>query len=340
LITVKQVSIKDVARRAEVSYAIASAVLNGRDKQLAVDEAVTRRVRHVVQELGYVPNAIATSLRSGKSRTIALVVDDISSPVFSCVAAIIEAEARKFNYAVICCSTGKHLESGRKVLRLLEQQHIDGYIIVPFKELGPDIQALQKSRKPVVLVNHYVKTASPVAYVITDEYADIYEGVRFLSGKGYRRIGLITEEPESPLHINGYKDALHAEKIPFYRKFVKKLSGNLADKELEFQILQFLRSHRELEALLLVRERVALTGLNVLKSLKLNVPRDMAVLCYADHLLFSLYDPAISVIRPPVEEMALHAIQLLIRQLSDPGHVPGAAHRFALRSRLIVRESA
>lgn len=336
----KKVSIKDVARRAEVSYSIASAVLNGRDKQLSIDESVTSRVRRVVKELGYVPNPIATSLKSGKSRTIALVVDDISSPVFSCVAGIIESEARKFNYAVICCSTGKHAESGRKVLRLLEQRHIDGYIIVPFKELGPDIQALQKSRKPVVLVNHYLKTPSPIAYVITDEYADIFEGVRFLAGKGYSRIALITDEPDPLLLINGYKDALNAEGLPFARKYIKKLSLDLSDRERETQILHYLRSHRDLEALLLVRERLALSGLNVLKFLKMNVPADMAVLCYADHLLFSLHEPAISVIRPPVEEMALHAIQLLIRQLSDPGHVPGAAHRYALRSRLIVRESA
>jgi LacI family transcriptional regulator len=337
---VKKVSIKDVARRAEVSYSIASAVLNGRDKQLSIDETISRKVRHVVKELGYVPNPMASSLKSGKSRTIALVVDDISSPVFSCVAGIIESEARKFNYAVICCSTGKHPESGRKVLRLLEQRHIDGYIIVPFKELGPDIQALQKSHKPVVLVNHYLKTPSPIAYVITDEYADIFEGVRFLAGKGYKRIGLVTEESDPVPHVNGYKDALHAENVPFARKYIKKLPFDLTDKERESHILQFLRTHRELEALLLVRERLALAGLNVLKFLKMNVPTDMAVLCYADHLLFSLHEPAISVIRPPVEEMALHAIQLLIRQLSDPGHVPGAAHRFALRSRLIVRESA
>ena len=338
--TVKKVSIKDVARRAEVSYAIASAILNGRDKQLSIDDSIARKVKHVVKELGYVPNPIATSLKSGKSRTIALVVDDISSPIFSVVAGIIESEARKFNYAVICCSTAKHPESGRRVLRLLEQRHIDGYIIVPFKELGPDIQSLQKSRKPVVLVNHYVKTPSPIAYVITDEYADIFEGVRFLAGKGYKRIALITEESDPQLQINGYKDALHTEDIPFARKYVKKLALGLTDKAREANILHFLRTHREVEALLLVQEGVALAGLNVLKFLKMNVPGDVAVLCYADHLLFSLHDPAISVMRPPVEEMALHAIQLLIRQLSDPGHIPGEAHRYALRSRLIIRESA
>ena len=335
----KKVSIKDVARHAEVSYAIASAVLNGR-RRLTIDEGTVARVQHTVKELGYVPNPIATSLKSGKSRTIALVVDDLSNPIFATLAGIIESEARKFNYAVICCSTGRRAEGGRKVLHLLEQRHVDGYIIVPFKEMGPDIQALQKSRKPVVLVNHYIKTPSPIAYVITDEYADIYEGVHFLTTKGYHRIGLITEELDSLPHINGYKDALHAGKIPFSRKYIKKVPPDLTETEWEEEIQHFLRTHRDLEALLLVKESVALCGLNVLKFLRISVPEDMAVLCYADHILFRLHNPSISIIRPPLEEMALHAIQLLIRQLSDPGHVPGAAHRFSLRSRLIVRESA
>lgn len=286
--------------------------------------------------MGYTPNAIATSLKSGKSRTIALVVEDISSPLFAGLAGIIEAEARKFNYAVICCSTGNQPEAGRKVLRLLEQRHIDGYIIVPNKQLGPDIQSLQKSHKPVVLVNQYVKTPSPIAYVITDEYADIYEGVRFLVSRGYRRIGLMTEGEETGQRLNGYKDALHAVDLPFSRKYVAKVKPS---DGLEDQMRQYLVGRRDLEALLLVGERIALTGLQLLKFLRINVPEDLAVLCYADHLLLRLHEPAITVIRPPLEEMALHAIQLLIRQLSDPGHVPGAAYRYALRSRLIVRES-
>jgi LacI family transcriptional regulator len=336
---VKKVSIKDVARHAEVSYTIASAVLGERHRKLAIDEEVARHVQRIAKELGYTPNPIATSLKSGKSRTIAFIVDDISSPLFGGLAGIIEAEARKFNYAVICCSTGNSPESGRRVLRMLEQRHIDGYIIVPCKELRPEIQSLQKSRKPVVLVNQYVKTPSPIAYVITDEYADIYEGVRFLVSRGYRRIGLLTEGEDAQLQFNGYKDALHAVNLTYTRKYVSKVRAGIPEEELNNHIRQFLVDHQDMEALLLVGERIALTGLQTLKSLRINVPEDMAVLCYADHLLLKLHEPAITVIRPPLEEMALHAIQLLIRQLSDPGHVPGAAYRFALRSRLIVRES-
>ena len=335
----KKVSIKDVARHAEVSYTTASAVLGERYKQLAIDDDIVRKVQHVGKQLGYVPNPIATSLKSGKTRTIALVVDDFASPIFSGVAGIIEAEARKFNYAVICCSTGKHPESGRRVLRLLEQRHVDGYIIAPFKELSPNIQALVKSRKPVVLVQSSIKTPSPIACVITDEYADIYEGVRFLAARGYKRIGLVTEDTESVAQVNGYKDALTGAGTPFARKYVKKIKAG-TDREIETQIRQFLHGHRDLQALLFVREKIALTGLHLLKTLRIDVPRDLAILCYADHLLFRLHEPGITVIRPPVEEMALHAIQLLIRQLSDPGHVPGASYRYALRSRLIVRESA
>ncbi len=323
-----------------MSYANASAVLNGKVKQLSIDEEIIKRVQQVAKDLGYIPNPIATSLKSGKSRTIALVVDDISSPIFSGVAGIIEAEARKFNYAVICCSTGKHPESGKKVLRLLEQRHIDGYIIVPFKELVEDIQALQKSQKPVVLVNQYIKTPSPIAYVITDEYADIHEGVLFLASKGYERIGLITVEEESTYQLNGYRDALHTTKLPFRKKYMKRLPGGLEEAEMERQIRQFLKTVKDLQALLLVSEKIAITGLNALKALQIQVPEDMAVLCYADHLLFQLHEPSISIMRPPVEEMALHAIQLLIRQLSDPAHVPSATHRYALRSRLIIRDSA
>lgn len=332
----KKVSIKDVARHAEVSYAVASAILGDRYRKLAIDEDVVRHVQKVARDMGYTPNAIATSLKSGKSRTIALVVEDISSPLFAGLAGIIEAEARKFNYAVICCSTGDQPESGRKVIRLLEQRHIDGYIIVPNKQLGPEIQSLQKSHKPVVLVNQYVKTPSPIAYVITDEYADIYEGVRFLVSRGYRRIGLMTEGEETQQRLNGYKDALHAVDLPFSRKYVARIK---ASDDVEDRMREYLLGRRDLEALLLVGERIALCGLQLLKFLRINVPEDLAVLCYADHLLLRLHEPAITVIRPPLEEMALHAIQLLIRQLSDPGHVPGAAYRYALRSRLIVRES-
>jgi DNA-binding LacI/PurR family transcriptional regulator len=174
-------TIRDVAQLAGVSTMTVSRVIN---RSGYASEAVRRRVDRAVAELGYVPNAVARQLRSKRTRTIALVVSDITNPFFTVVARGVEDAARGRDHAVIFVNTDESQTLENDYLRILMGRRVDGVLLVPAGNSAEPFRLLRSQKIPVVVLDRRVQVRQ-VDEVRCDSEAGAYALVGHLIGLGH-----------------------------------------------------------------------------------------------------------------------------------------------------------
>src|ERR1700712_1223271 len=187
----KRLSIVDIANKLNISKTTVSFILNGRAKEKRISEELVERVLKFVKEVGYKPNSLAKSLRTGKSHIIGLMVENIADPFFANIARYIEDEAYKNGYRIIYCSTDNDAEKTRDLIGMFRDRHVDGYIIAPPLGVEEDIDELLKDGLPVVLFDRYLKGID-CSYVVTDNLDSTYTATEYLVEQGYKKIAFIT----------------------------------------------------------------------------------------------------------------------------------------------------
>src|SRR3990167_10255006 len=138
----KITTIRDIAKAADVSVTTVSFVLNDKGEKMGISTEVIKKVIKVAAEMKYKPNMIASSLRTGKTRSIGLIVEDISNQFFSELARVIEREAIQLNYRVFYCSTGGDDARAHELVNSLLQANVDGFIITPTETMKATIDRL------------------------------------------------------------------------------------------------------------------------------------------------------------------------------------------------------
>ena len=181
----KKVSLKDIAEAAGVSTALVSFVLNGKKKEYRVGEETAKRILKIAQEMNYQPNIAAKSLRSGRTKTIGVVVSDISNPFFSQLARILEDEATKRGYTVLFGSSDEDTEKMDRVVSNLINKGVDGLIIVPCENSEKSIGSLVDNNVPIVLFDRYFPEIN-VSYVALNNCNATYIATKYLLDSGYK----------------------------------------------------------------------------------------------------------------------------------------------------------
>lgn len=340
----KKVSISDIARKAGVSVSTVSFVMNDKAVKMRISREVIEKVENVAREMGYRPNQLARGLRTGKTKTIGLIVENISNAFFAAMAKTIEDEAKKYDYKVVYCSTDNDETKARELISMLSQRQVDGYIITPTLNLAEDIRRLQAENKPVVLIDRYFPEHEEIPSVLVDNYAGVAEGMEFLIGKGYQNIGLVTIEVDmAHMHdrLQAYYDTLRKHDIPQNPRLVKQVPyGYVHEAALE-EIENFLTGDgKDCDALFFLTNYLGVLGIETTKKLKIRIPEDMAFLCFDDNDIFRLYTPTISVIRQPICEIGQQAMAALIERLKHTGtEVPLENTPVKLAAELVPRGS-
>ncbi|HEV3327538.1 MAG TPA: LacI family DNA-binding transcriptional regulator [Puia sp.] len=340
----KKVSISDIARKAGVSVSTVSFVMNDKAVKMRISREVIEKVENVAREMGYRPNQLARGLRTGKTKTIGLIVENISNAFFATLAKIIEDEAKKYDYKVVYCSTDNDEVKARDLINMLSQRQVDGYIIVPTPQLADEIRKLQGESKPVVLIDRYFREHQEIPAVLVDNYEGVAKGTEYLIAKGYHKIGLVTIETDMA-HMNdrltAYYDVLRRYGIPVDERWVKIVPYQTGHEKSLEQIEDFLKgSDPAIDAVFFLTNYLGVLGIEVIKKLKIRVPEELAVLCFDDNDIFRLYTPTISVIRQPIESIGQQAMCTLIERLKYTG-ADGfpVTEPMKLIPDLIVRES-
>ncbi|SNS00859.1 LacI family DNA-binding transcriptional regulator [Flavobacterium sp. ov086] len=334
----KKITIKDIATEAQVSISTVSFVINDKGEKMGISPAVIKKVQEVAEKLNYRPSMIATSLRTGKTRSIGLIVEDISNQFFADLARVIEDEAKSIDYRVFYCSTGGDNERSEELINSLLQANVDGFIITPTQNLEEKIDLLLKLKKPVVLVDRYFP-GQRVSHVVMDNYEASNTATKFLITKGSKKIAVVnntSEMVQMKLREDGYRDALKEEGI-YDESLVLHLDYKSNEESKIANILSFFEKNKGIDAVLFLTNYMGLAGLQAFRKMGIRIPEDISVISFDDHDSFRLHTPTITVIAQPIEDIAVKSIQLLMSQMTDMEKFE--VEKSLKKGRLIIRES-
>lgn len=337
----KKVSLKQVAQAAGVSSSTVSLILNGKARKMRISESLEKKVIKLATRMGYQPNQLAISLRTGKSRLIGLVVESISGRFFASMAKVFEDEAERHGYRVVYCSTDNDPVKGGELIRMLLHRQVDGYLITPTSGMEEDVRALAETGKPVVLIDSYYPGLK-IPHVVVDNYEGTRQGISHLVKKGFKRIGFVTID--LPLiqmkeRETACRDVLKKAGIKIHRNLFLHLPYDLSSADVKERIMQFIKGTAAPDALFFATNYLGVAGLEAIKELKLSIPADIAVVCFDDEDIFRLYPPGISSIQQPVALIAATAMKMLMDQISEKA-TARASRQISLKPLFIERGSA
>ncbi len=333
----KKSSIHDIARQLQLSATTISFVLNGKSDEMRIREEVKNKVLQYVEQIGYQPNQVAKSLRTGKSRIIGMMVEDISDPFFSGIARGIEHIAYELGYKIFFASTENQTDKAKALLKVFRERQVDAYIIAPTPGLYNDVQALIEDENPVILFDRYFPDLE-TSNVIVDNYEGSYSAILHLQKNGYENIGFVTldsDQTQMADRMRGYLDGIANTG---QKKYILKIPYLTPANKIVEKVKTFLPKHPQMDAVLFGTNYLAFSGLEAMTEMGLKIPGDLGVVSFDDSNFFRLFSPSITAVAQPIESISESVINTLMQCLDDKSHrdLPGT---ISLKTELIIRGS-
>lgn len=326
-------TIKDVARHAGVSTMTVSRVINNSGYASAETRA---KVERAIDELGFVPNALARHLRSKATRSLALVLPDITNPFFTTIARGVEDVAAAHEFAVFLCNTDESLEEESRCIEMLVQRQIDGVALVPAGSSQESFKLLRARNVPVVALDRRVSTS--VDQVRSDSEAGAHRLVCHLLALGHTRIAMLTGRRSistSADRIAGFRRALEEHGIPFDPAFVRfggyEFEGGYA------MARELLGMPSLPTAIFAANDLIAFGAIRALGEAGLSVPQDVSIVCFDDLLERWLPDPFLTVVEQGAYEIGRQGAELILERIEGKG--PSKARSVILPVDFRVRRS-
>lgn len=329
-----QPTIVSIADRAGVSIASVSRVLNG----LGARRDTVERVERAAADLGYVPNAVARSLKDGRTRQLTFAMPDIGNPVYVAMVRAIQAVAKTAGYRLLLHSTDAVVDDELAVLRSLGDRTSDGLIICPIRITDAHLRALRDAAGPVVVIGSLPDDV-PVDSVRADSVAGAALAVRHLYETGRRRIAFVNGPADTVPGRNrdeGYRTALAECGLPHDPSLVVHTDFGIdSGAEAAARVLP-----HSPDAVFCANDQLALGAARALHARGLRIPQDVAVAGMDDSMLAQAGWPPLTSVDLGSTERGRQAAELLLKRLTAKtpatGHTPSTT---TAPPRLVVRAS-
>lgn len=332
-------TLADIARRTGLSVPTVSMVLNDRPGS-RIAESTAQRVKEAAAELGYVADATARSLRTGRTATIGFISDEITVTRFA--AAMLRGlldTAEQRGHAVMIAEVDHHPERIARAVETMHSHRIDGVAVGLMA--GREIELPPASgREPRILVNG---VAAGCRSVLPDEHPAGRAAVDHLLARGHRRIGLVGRHPlRPPPHVSTgiaeRLDGIDAAMGEAGLRFAAEHHGDVWEPELGHRgAHSVLDAAGDLTAILALNDRVAFGVYQALQERGLSVPHDVSVMSFDDEELATMVRPALTTMRLPYREMGVVGATMLLDAVAQ-GRPPEEG-RTLLPLELVERDS-
>lgn len=324
-----------VADKAKVSIFTVSAVVNG---TALVSEERRLRVEQAIQAIGYKRNAVARSLKTGRTLTIGVVVGDITNPFYTDVVAVIQQELHRAGYAVMLCCNDRSAELQAEHISLLRDRMVDGLIISPVGEDEELQAALHGATIPVVLVDRILEGKQYDA-VVLDNRSAVLEVMEYLLSLGHRRIGFISGHPNSYTgreRLAAYRASLKQARIRYEPHLCQP--GGFRAEEAYNAALRLLTAADPPTALFPANNLMMIGAMRAVRDVGLSCPDDISVVGFDDFPWAEAFTPQLTTIAQPVRQIGEESVRLLLERLvGKTTRTP--PRRLMLRGELKVRTS-
>ena len=327
----KRITLRDVALEAGVSIKTASRVVNG---EPTVNAAMADRVEDAVERLDYRPNELARSLKGRRSRTIGLIIADVSNPFMATCAQAIEGVAREHGHALILCDSHADLRMEGTYVELLTQRQVDGLLLVPAHGRNIRLKTEQRTGLPVVTLDAPAEGLRADT-VLVQNRVGAREATEHLIGHGHERIAFVGDERRfytARKRLEGYKQALKSANL--------KPLHNMGSHTIELgeqMTKRILDTTERPTALFAANILTAVGALRATEHLGLRVPEDVAMIGFDDFELAPVLRPRFTLVHQPAAELGRRAAEMLFDRLEGRG--PDGPRRLVLPTELVVRES-
>ncbi len=328
-------TIRDVAKLAGVATMTVSRVINNSGY---VSDNTREKVEAAIQELGYVPNMLGHSLRFNQTKTLALVLTDITNPFWTTVARGVEDAAQEKGYSVILCNTDESLKKQNLYLNMLLKRRIDGMLFVPTHSSNNPVQLIQKQKVAVVVIDRDVPS-NDVDIVRGDSFGGAYQLTRHLIELGHKHIAVLSG-PESVSTSNervaGFRRAM--EEAGLHQNVNNVFWGSFKNQHLGFEMAEAaLKITPQPTAFLAVNNFIAHGAMHMFATANLRVPEDISLVSFDDIPIIINPAPFLTVAVQPAYEMGYKATQLLLARLMNEG--PDTFQKIILPTEILIRQS-
>lgn len=330
--SIKNISIKDVALKAGVSVSTVSHVMNG---TRFVRPETRDRVKAAMGSLGYRPSSLARALKMNRTMTIGMLVTNSTNPFFAEVVHGLEDKCFQHGYSLILCNAGDNTERQRTYLQTLLMKRIDALVVMTANtapEFYQELRALDDF--PMVVLD---SDAEMEACVVGDD--SVLGGrlaAQFLLDRGFRRIGFLTGPVDHPRSRDRWKGCSQAmSEAGIAMDSVLKVTGELSISGGYTAMQELLKQGRP-EALFAFNDLMAMGAYRAAAEAGLKIPTELSIIGYDDLEIASYMIPALTTIHQPSYGLGAKAAEILIEHLIKKTKLPAT---LTLEPRLVVRDS-
>jgi len=336
-----RVTIKDVAREAMVSVTTASVVLNSRPTALPIGAETRQRVLVASAALGYRPNLFAQSLRTGRSRTLGVMVTMITDPITDEVVHAVDVVARERGYHTLLTLSGMGLSTEGQPTAGdgIADRLVDGMLVCGFQLVGyaPFPGVAQRHRGAITAIANSPELPSFSADV--DTRRGVFMALRHLHELGHRRLGIIYDSRHEAMRdrwtaFNAFVQEAGLPRVPGYMQATEAgyyEGGQLATA-------QILALPTPPTAILAANDQIALGAIHAAWRRGVRVPDELSVVGFDDVAMASYMVPSLTTVRQPIAEMGRRATEVLVDLLERRGDPPQVAD-LLLQPELVIRDS-
>lgn len=318
------VTIKDVAKKANVSISTVSRVLSDSPK---ISEKTKKHVREVIEELGYHTNLNARSLVQKVTKTIGVIMKYSASEALHTtfipeVLRGISSVCSKYEYC-IRLSTGESEEDVyQDVAKMVNGKQVDGILVLYSKKDDPLVDYLIDSQIPFVILGKPTKDVNKISYVDNDNIHAAMEATEYLIKLGHNKIAFIGDDVKYEVvnaRLIGYKQSLLIHQLKINDQYIRNVNYSYEEG---VQVVKDLISLPDPPTAIVVSDDlIALIILSALSKFHLNVPEDISIICFNNSSISRVSNPRLTSVDVQIFQLGFEAAKSLIEQITNPESV-------------------
>ncbi|RYE19900.1 MAG: LacI family transcriptional regulator [Sphingobacteriales bacterium] len=331
------VNIKELARKLNLSVSTVSKAFR---KEYDINPRTRERILAAAKELNYQPNPAATSLRTQKSKAIAVIIPEIDNSFFVLVIKGIESIAQQNGYHVLIYLTHEDYNREVELTQNLQKGRVDG-VLMSLSDASKDLGHLEELKQkgiPVIFFDRVYENDNYIRITTNDEESG-FAATQHLIDQGCKKIVHFYLEKNLSISKNrlaGYEKSLLTNKMKINDRIIKGFTGD-SQKSYE-EILQTLKKEKP-DGIFSSFEKLAMLCYLACSTLRLRIPEDIKIISFSNLEIASLLNPSLSTVTQPAFEIGEKAAQMLIDIINNKANILASAP-FVIKSKLIVRNSS
>lgn len=307
-------TMKDIASRTGLGLATISKYLNGgtvREKnRIAIEEAI--------KELDFTVNEFARSLKTHQSKTIGIVIPELSNVFITSIISVMEDVLRKKGYGILVCDSRTDEVLERQAVQFLLNKMVDGIVMMPVSRNSHALEPALQKKIPIVLIDRMIDgTEHFVDAVLVDNHRAAYESTSYLIEQGHRKIGILVGPKDvstSLQRLQGYREALQENGLPVLESLIYYSDYTLQGGYQAAKV--FFEQENQATALFVTNYEMTLGTILRVNELGLSIPEQISLIGFDNLELARIVNPALTIVEQPIHNLGVQAAEMLLSRFS------------------------